>query len=36
MMIVELADWPTLTATGEDAVTVKSAAAVNMNVAVVE
>jgi len=34
MVIVEEADWPTLTAAGEDAVMVKSSAAVNMSVAV--
>ncbi|SRR5712692_4779652 len=36
IVIVELADWPTMTAAGEDAVMVKSAALVNMNVAVAE
>ena len=36
IVIVELADWPTLTAAGEDAAKVKSAEAVNMNVAVAE
>lgn len=36
IVIVELADWPTVTAAGEDAAMVKSAALVNMNVAVAE
>lgn len=35
-VIVELTDWPTITAAGEDAEIVKSATALNVNVAVAE
>lgn len=36
IVIVEFTNWPTVTAEGEDAEMVKSATAVNMNVAVAE